>query len=140
MTKPADQNLRAQSKAQTLQKLSDAARTLFLSAGYKDTTTRAIAKAAGMSTGAFTHVFKDKADCYRTLFGHDPLTPEQGLALAATLRRAEAILARALVFGLQDEIDALLPEIREVLPAAPTPAPEADPVAEAEVAPMRAGT
>lgn len=116
MTEQTKINRRQQSKAQTLQKITDAARTLFLSLGYKDTTIRAIAEKAGMSTGAIFASFKDKADCYRTLFGHDPLTPEQGLALATTLRRAEAFIRGFEGDPQQDGIDTLLAEIRTALP------------------------
>lgn len=132
MTKPADQNLRQQSKARTLEKVADAARALFQTVGYTDTTIRAIAVKAGMSTGAFFASFKDKAECYRGLFGHDPLTPEQGLAMAAALRRAESFIQGFEGDPLQEGVDVLLAEIRSVLPPAPT-----EPTPEDEAEPMR---
>lgn len=82
---PADQaqrpDRRAQAKARTQQRVLAAARTLFDRDGYATATIRAIAKEAGMSTGAVFANYEDKADLYRAVYGHDPITPEQGRRL-----------------------------------------------------------
>lgn len=74
---------RAQAKALTYRKVKDAAAGLFAAeGGYEAATIRSIAKAAGMSTGAVFASFRDKAAIYRAIYGHKPISPEQGRALA----------------------------------------------------------
>jgi len=68
-------------KAETRAKVLEAARAGFSTQGYERTTIRDIASAARMSTGAVFASFADKAAIYRELYGHAPVTPEQGRAL-----------------------------------------------------------
>ncbi|MNW10014.1 hypothetical protein D3C71_2071450 [compost metagenome] len=68
-----------------------------------------------MSTGAVFANFKDKADLYRTVYGHDPLTPEQGLRLARALREAEAFISGFEDDEMQDGVDAILAQARGAL-------------------------
>lgn len=76
-------NRRALAKASTYQKILEAAAGLFAAeGGYEAATTRSIAKAAGMSTGAVFAHFPDKATLYRAIYGHAPISPEQGRSLA----------------------------------------------------------
>lgn len=86
-------NRRQYSKIATRAKVLQAGRELFETRGYEGSTIRAVARHAGMSTGAVFASFTDKADLYRAVYGHDPLTPEQGIKLAAALREAEAFIA-----------------------------------------------
>lgn len=129
-------NRRQLAKAQTRAKILDAGKSLFEEVGYERATIRAIARRAGFSTGAVVHSFADKADLYRAIYGHDPITPEQGLKLFAALREAEAFMAGFEGDELQDGIDALLWQTHSALalakpekPAQPTPvAPSPDSV------------
>lgn len=114
---PARLNRRQQAKAATRQKVLDAAENLFGTAGYKAATIRGIAKGAGMSTGAVFANFEDKDALYLAIHGHPALTPEQGLHLAAALRRAVEFLE-----GFEDDpfqvgLPDLLADCREIMPA-----------------------
>lgn len=74
-------------KAATYQKVLEAAAGLFAAeGGYEAATIRSIAKAAGMSTGAVFANFPDKAALYRAIYGHAPISPEQGRELLGHLR------------------------------------------------------
>lgn len=76
-------NRRAQAKALTYRKVKEAATRLFAAeGGYESATIRGIAKAAGMSTGAVFASFPDKVAIYRAIYGHAPISPEQGRLLA----------------------------------------------------------
>lgn len=108
-------NKRQAAKVATRAKVLAAAQNLFFSVGFEAATIRDIAEDAGLSTGAVFANFKDKADLYRTIFGHDPLTPEQGLRLARALREAEAFISGFEGDELQDGIDALLAQTRGAL-------------------------
>ena len=80
-------NKRTASKARTRQRVLDAATELFAKpGGYEGANIRTIAKAAGMSVGAIFSNFEDKADLYRAIYGHPPISPEQGRELLAFLR------------------------------------------------------
>lgn len=79
-TIPAD-SPRKQRKARTREKILAAGKALFERDGYKAATIRGIAAEAGMSTGAVFANFTDKDDLYVALYGHKPITPEQGRAL-----------------------------------------------------------
>lgn len=61
------------------------ARAVFDERGYDFATIRVIARAAGMSTGAIFAHWSGKAELYRDVYGHDPITPEQGRKLATAL-------------------------------------------------------
>jgi len=111
------QNRRQKAKALTRQKVLDAAERLFSTAGYKAATIRDIAAHAGMSTGAVFNSFEDKDALYPAIHGHPALTPEQGLHLAAALRRAVEFME-----GFEDDpaqvgLPDLLADCRAVLPA-----------------------
>lgn len=108
-------NLRKLAKATTRAKVLEAGRELFDERGYEAATIRAVARRVGMSTGAVFASFTDKADLYRAVYGHDPLTPEQGIKLAAALREAEAFIAGFEGDELQSNIDALLWQTRSAL-------------------------
>lgn len=119
-------NRRQYSKIATRAKVLQAGRELFETRGYEGSTIRAVARHAGMSTGAVFASFTDKADLYRAVYGHDPLTPEQGIKLAAALREAEAFIAGFEDAELQDGIPALLFQARSAL-ALTEPKPVAQP-------------
>lgn len=74
-------NRREQAKIRTAKRVLDAARELFEEDGYAKATIRDIAAKAGMSTGAVFANYKDKVDLYKAVYGHAPLTPEQGRTL-----------------------------------------------------------
>jgi AcrR family transcriptional regulator len=82
---------REHSSARTRDAVLSAAEAEFETSGYGATTIRGIASRAGLSTGAvFTH-FTSKADLYCAVYGHQPVTPEEGRALrleVEVLRRA----------------------------------------------------
>lgn len=119
---PARLNRRQAAKRRTRQRVLAAATDLFNDVGYAKATIRAIAKRAGMSTGAVFANFIDKDDLYVAAFGHPPLTPEQGLGLAAALRQAEAFVIGFDDDPLQEGVPELLQTIKAVLPPLP-PAP-----------------
>lgn len=108
-------NRRQAAKVATRAKVLAAAQNLFFSVGFEAATIRDIAEDAGLSTGAVFASFKDKADLYRTVFGHDPLTPEQGLRLARALREAEAFVSGFEGDEMQDGVDAILAQTRGAL-------------------------
>lgn len=60
---------RAAGKAETKAKMAAAAKDLFFSVGYSATTIRDIAKATGMSTGAFFASYASKDDLWREITG-----------------------------------------------------------------------
>lgn len=110
-------NRRQKAKALTRQKVLDAAERLFSTAGYKAATIRDIAADAGMSTGAVFNSFEAKDALYLAIHGHPALTPEQGLHLAAALRRAVEFME-----GFEDDpaqvgLPDLLADCRAALPA-----------------------
>lgn len=83
---PPALNRRAAAKARTRQKVLEAAADLFgQPGGYERGTIRSIAAAAGMSTGAVFANFEDKAAVYQAIYGHPPISPEQGRDLRSLL-------------------------------------------------------
>jgi len=108
-------NRRQVAKVATRAKVLAAAEALFEAVGHERATIRDIAAKAGMSTGAVFANFKDKADLYRTVYGHDPLTPEQGLRLARALREAEAFISGFENDEMQVGVDAILAQARGAL-------------------------
>lgn len=116
---PARLNRRQAAKRRTRQRVLAAATDLFNDVGYAKATIRAIAKKAGMSTGAVFANFIDKDDLYVAAFGHPPLTPEQGLRLAAALRQAEAFIIGFDDDPLQEGVPELLQTIKAALPPPP---------------------
>lgn len=81
--------LRHKAKRETRRKALEAAKHLFERDGYETATIRDIAREMRMSTGAFFSSFKGKAEVYREIYGHPPITPELGRAL---MRAAEGVL------------------------------------------------
>jgi AcrR family transcriptional regulator len=72
--------------AATRAKVLVAAKALFESVGYDRASWRTIAQAAGVGTSTLLSVCSDKADLYREVFGHAPVTPEMGRALYLAAR------------------------------------------------------
>jgi AcrR family transcriptional regulator len=85
-------NKRMQSKQRTREKILTAAKALFDAEGYEAATIRAIAQAVGMSTGAVFAHWNDKAELYREIHGHNPISPEQGRQLLVAALRARKAL------------------------------------------------
>lgn len=81
-------NRRQAAKMRTADKVLEAARHHFSTVGWEKGTIRAIAKQAGMSTGAVFANYESKAVLYRAAMGHDPITPEQGARAIIELRAA----------------------------------------------------
>ena len=83
---------RAEAKAATRARVLEAARLAFERDGYEAATIREIAHIAQRSTGAVFSNFSGKAELYEAVYGHPPITPEQGreylLALQATQAKA----------------------------------------------------
>ncbi|HEX6866218.1 MAG TPA: TetR/AcrR family transcriptional regulator [Caulobacteraceae bacterium] len=90
--------VREQQKQATRQKVMDAARDLFDTAGYEETTIRAIAQKAGVSVGSVFTTFASKADILSQVIA------ERTQALAAELER----VAPHLRGSLTDRLSALL--------------------------------
>lgn len=86
MTESVTLNRRQLAKQRTADKVLTAARGFFETAGYEKATIRAIAKAAGMSTGAVFANYQDKAEIYAAAFGHPPITPEVGRSALRALQ------------------------------------------------------
>lgn len=83
-------------KRTTRAKLQTAAKTLFDAHGYEAATMRKIARVAGFSTGAAFANWNSKVEIYREIYGHDPITPEQGRKLVSALQRAGIEASRLL--------------------------------------------
>lgn len=83
-------------KRETRQKLLGTARVVFETLGYEAATIRDIANTADLSTGAIFANWKGKADLYREIYGHAPITPEQGRKLVTALEAAGIEPARLL--------------------------------------------
>ena len=81
---------RAKAKASTRAAVLAAARKLFEAVGYEAATVRGIAAAAGLSTGAVFASFEDKAALYGAVYGHPPVSPEQGRAYMLELSAIRA--------------------------------------------------
>ena len=113
---PKRLNRRQAAKARTRQRVFDSAETLFNDVGFDRATIRAIAKGAGMSTGAVFANFQDKTALYVAVFGHPPLTPERGRELVVTLRLAQGALE---AFAEEEGVPELLADIRAALPPLP---------------------
>lgn len=85
-------NRRQQAKARTAAKILTVAKALFDAGGYEPATIREIAKAAGMSTGAVFANYDSKADLYRAIYGHAPVTPNGGRRMLDVLNRVSKVL------------------------------------------------
>lgn len=100
---------RAASRAKTSEHVLASARKLFAAeGGYKSATIRAIAKDAGVSTGAISGAFGSKDDLYKAAHGHDPITPEQGVRLLAMLR--EVAERPVLSYSTRSDVEQLVAE------------------------------
>lgn len=80
--------VRTEAKAATRGKVLEAARRCFDAVGYEAATIRDIAARAGLSTGAVFANFAGKADLYLAVYGHAPISPEQGRELLAMIAGA----------------------------------------------------
>ncbi|WP_316152431.1 TetR/AcrR family transcriptional regulator [Cupriavidus sp. BIC8F] len=88
----------------TRQALLDAARALFVSRGYGDTSTPDVCAAAGITRGALYHHFADKRDLFRHVLA------EEAAAVAADIEAAAPVgldAADALIAGAQAYLDAM---------------------------------
>ena len=85
-------NKRTAAKLRTAANVLETARGIFETQGYEKATIRAIAKAAGMSTGAVFANYADKAELYTVAFGHPPISPEIGRIALKALRALTADL------------------------------------------------
>ncbi|WP_041680919.1 MULTISPECIES: TetR/AcrR family transcriptional regulator [Cupriavidus] len=88
----------------TRQALLDAARTLFVSRGYGETSTPDVCAAAGITRGALYHHFADKRDLFRHVLA------EEAAAVAADIEAATPDgqdPAEALIAGAQAYLDAM---------------------------------
>lgn len=112
-------NRRQAAKVRTRQRVFDSAETLFKDVGFERATIRAIAKGTGMSTGAVFANFEDKTALYVAVFGHPPLTPEQGRALVVALRQSQDMLE---AFAEEEGVPELLASIKAALPPLPAKA------------------
>lgn len=79
------EKFRQTKKRETREKLLSTARAVFETLGYEAATIRDIANTADFSTGAIFANWNGKADLYREVYGHDPITPEQGRKLVTEL-------------------------------------------------------
>lgn len=82
LPKPRTRALMAQ---ETRDRIIAAARQTFDAWGYEAADMRLIAANAGHSTGAIFAHFGGKAELYRTIYGHDPISPELGRRLLSRL-------------------------------------------------------
>lgn len=73
--------VRAASVSANRSALLRVAREMFETRGYHDTTLRAIATAARLSTGALFSNWDSKEALYAEIYGHPPVTPETGRLL-----------------------------------------------------------
>ncbi|QQX84603.1 TetR family transcriptional regulator [Cupriavidus necator] len=88
----------------TRQALLDAARALFVSRGYGDTSTPDVCAAAGVTRGALYHHFADKRDLFRHVLA------EEAAAVAADIEAAAPAgldAADALIAGAQAYLEAM---------------------------------
>lgn len=81
-----DDSVRKLRQAHNRAKLLGAAREAFDRAGYEGASMRGIARAAGLSTGAIFANWTDKPELYREVYGHAPISPEQGKKLVSALQ------------------------------------------------------
>lgn len=88
---------RAEQAVATRKRIQTIARVHFERDGYLDATIRSIASEAGVTTGAVFCHWEGKADLYRAVYGHWPITPEQGRELLMITRRCN-------LNGLQDHM------------------------------------
>lgn len=90
------EKFRQTKKRETREKLLSTARAVFETLGYEAATIRDIANTADLSTGAIFSNWKGKADLYEEIYGHAPVTPEQGRKLVSALQRAGIEASRLL--------------------------------------------
>lgn len=109
-------NRRQQAKARTRQRVLDAGERLFRAEGYDGATIRRIADVAGMSTGAVFANFESKADLYRALHGHAPVSAEDGARLARAL--GGLVTGQGSTVAAAQLLDSVLPEWRDLPGAA----------------------
>lgn len=111
-TLPEDHS-RKVAKAKTAERILAAARLMFERDGYKEATIRGIAKEAGMSTGAVFANYKDKDELYEAVYGHGPVTPEQGRRAMLALRGIEKFYRK--VTRIDPHLAAAMPSVLRAL-------------------------
>jgi AcrR family transcriptional regulator len=84
---------REQSKAQTRERLLDAARSVFASSGFHGASVEEIASAAGFSTGALYSNFGGKEDLFLVLMERE--IEEHSREIAAAVARSASVVERA---------------------------------------------
>lgn len=77
---------RAEKFANTHALLMESAKQQFETVGYERATIRHITKSIGMSTGAFFAHFRSKAGTYKEIYGHNPVSVEDGHVLYTILK------------------------------------------------------
>ncbi|MEZ5292337.1 MAG: helix-turn-helix domain-containing protein, partial [Vicinamibacterales bacterium] len=89
-------------RVRTRARLLEAARELIRETGYERTTLRAVARRAGMTSGAIYGNFRDREDLFMALADvyWPPLTPT--VAPGATVQEVMHALAAALIAALPD--------------------------------------
>src|ERR1700743_2408874 len=98
---------RAEQSAATRKRILAIAWNHFPAEGSEPAKIRAIASEAGVTTGAVFCHWSGKAELYRAVYGHWPITPEQGRELLMITRRSN-------LSGLQDHM-ALLRVQKEII-------------------------
>lgn len=88
----------------TRQALLDAARALFVSRGYGETSTPDVCAAAGITRGALYHHFADKRDLFRHVLADEAAAVAADIEAAAPAGRDAA---HALIAGAQAYLDAM---------------------------------
>ncbi|EYS91703.1 TetR family transcriptional regulator [Cupriavidus sp. SK-4] len=88
----------------TRQALLDAARALFVSRGYGDTSTPDVCAAAGITRGALYHHFADKRDLFRHVLAEEAAAVADDIEAAAP---AGLDAADALIAGAQAYLEAM---------------------------------
>lgn len=78
---------RSENKARTRALVLEVAKAAFDTLGYEGADIRTIAATMGMSTGAVFSNFASKADIYREIYGHWPISPEAARQLRDVLKR-----------------------------------------------------
>jgi hypothetical protein len=79
-------NKRDIKQAETIAAVLAGAKAMFDELGYEAMTLRLLAARVGVSTGAIYCNFADKAALYEAVFGHPPISPEQGAKLAKLVK------------------------------------------------------
>jgi AcrR family transcriptional regulator len=88
-------NARRDAADRTRRDILVAAKAAFDALGFNGTGLRAIAQDAGVSTGAIFNNWPDKVALYTEVYGHPPVSPEEGAELLRRCAELEQRLADA---------------------------------------------